>query len=105
MPALITGWEVLDRLLDVQPRTLPVSTHMQFIQLLNPCFGLRHQSVVQLMCRVLRKLYQHHTLEEGPARAAEAYEVQKAIHSQLHNYLNAGMDAAQPLLVSLVANA
>ncbi len=101
MPALITGWQLLGRMLDHQPRTLPITTHQQFIQLLAPCFGLKHQHVVTAVCGVLRKLYAAHSLDDTAPKVEQALEIQKYINTQMNAYLAAGGDQQQPLLVRL----
>lgn len=69
MPALITGWEVMSRALDAQPKLLAKTAAKEFVQLLTPCFKLRHQHVVQLMCTVVKKLFQLQQWQEQNPRA------------------------------------
>lgn len=72
MPALITGWEVMGRALDAQPQLLAKHSAKEFVQLLMPCFRLRHQHVVDLMASVVEKLFKLQPWQEHNPRTARA---------------------------------
>ena len=72
MPALLSGWEIMECAIDVQGARLLQTASQQLLQLLQHSLHLKHQSVMTHMTSVIRKLFQLPTGQQQAAAAAGA---------------------------------
>eukprot|EP00879_Flechtneria_rotunda_P005042 GHRR01005319.1.p1 GENE.GHRR01005319.1~~GHRR01005319.1.p1 ORF type:complete len:3477 (+),score=1416.33 GHRR01005319.1:1112-11542(+) len=103
MPVLVTGWEVVSRLLDLQPHLFARTSAPQFVQLLQPCFKLQHQHVVQLVCGVIKKLFKLQPWREQVGGQGIAVQSVDAANAAAGAAPTAAVQMSDPAVVNAAA--
>ncbi|KAK9813301.1 hypothetical protein WJX72_012102 [[Myrmecia] bisecta] len=95
-PAVITGLEIMNRLMEAQAHAFVLSSHPQIILLLEPCFTMKSAASVDLLCAVLTKVYKAFPIQGGQPAYKEAQMVQQKVHDLLGAFLTAAGNERPP---------
>eukprot|EP00898_Chlorokybus_atmophyticus_P003741 jgi/Chlat1/4368/Chrsp29S04524 len=83
VPALVTGLDVMNVVLKHQPEQYVQGHAAQILQVMEPCFSTRNQSIIVPLCSLVKKIVTLYPLDAPPPHA-EA----QMFHSKLEELIN-----------------